>query len=158
MSCPRMTAGPSRLTSMSEPDPIGRDLSRVRAARRMSGSAACVLCGESDPELLGQQPAGILERHHVAGHVNDPDLTVTLCLNCHRRMSARMPAYGVQLDRSLQLSRVERSIGLLRGLAVFCEQLAVSLMGWARQLEETVADLDDHDAAWRQIEDGDGGR
>jgi hypothetical protein len=145
------------MTAMSGPDPIGRDLGRARAVRRKADSTGCVLCGEGDPELLGRQPASILEAHHVAGQVNDPDLTVTLCLNCHRRASARMPSHGVRLDRSVQVSRVERSIGLLRGLAVFCEQLAVSLMGWARQLEETVADLDDHDPGWRQIEDSDRG-
>src|SRR4051794_35311089 len=111
---------------MADPDPIGRDLSRVRAARRVPGGTGCVLCGQGDPELLTQQPAGILERHHLAGHVNDPELTVTLCLNCHRLMSARMPSHGIELDRGAQLTRLERSIGLVRGLAVFCEQLAVA--------------------------------
>jgi hypothetical protein len=140
---------------MSGPDPIGRDLSRARAVRRMASGAGCVLCGQSDPELLARHAGDVLEQHHVAGLVNDPSLMVTLCLNCHRRMSARMPSHGIELDRDGQPTRLERSIGLLRGLAVFCEQLAVSLMDWARQLEQTVTDLDDHDPRWREIEGGD---
>lgn len=141
---------------MSPVDPIGRDLSRSRAVRRVAGRA-CVLCGERDAELLTTQPAAIVEEHHVAGHVNDPDLTVTLCLNCHRKMSARMPGYGVPLDRSAQLTRLERTVGLLRGLAVFFEQLAPALMRSAHQLEQTAIDLDNHDASWRDIEDGNHG-
>ena len=139
---------------MSPVDPIGRDLSRTRAARRAAGRG-CVLCGERDAELLGQQLASILEDHHIAGKSNDPDLTVTLCLNCHRKMSARMPGYGVPLDRSAQLTRIEQAVGSLRGLAVFSEQLAPALMRWAHQLEQTAVDLDNHDASWREIEEDD---
>lgn len=138
---------------MHEPDPIGRDLTRRRAERRVILGSACVLCGEGDCEVLAQRPAGVLEEHHVAGQVNDPDLTVVLCLNCHRRISARMPSYGVRLDRDAELSRIERSVGLLRGLAVFCEQLAFSLMSWARQLEQTVTDLDERDPQWREVDE-----
>lgn len=151
----RCCAGMSVMT-MTGSDPIGRDLSRSRAVRRVAGRA-CVLCGERDAELLTQQAAGILEEHHIAGHVNDPDLTVTLCLNCHRKMSARMPGYGVPLDRSAQLTRLERTVGLLRGLAVFFEQFALSLMRSAHQLDQTAIDLDNHDASWREIEADDHG-
>lgn len=143
--------------TMTGSDPIGRDLSRSRAVRRVAGRA-CVLCGERDAELLTQQPAAILEEHHVAGHVNDADLTVTLCLNCHRKMSARMPGYGVPLDRGAQLTRIEHAVGSLRGLAVFSEQLAPALMRWAHQLEQTAIDLDNHDASWREIEEDHDGR
>ena len=113
--------------AMTGSDPIGRDLSRSRAIRRVAGRA-CVLCGERDAELLTQQPAAILEEHHVAGNANDPDLTVSLCLNCHRKMSARMPGFGVPLNRGARLTRLERAVGSLRGLAVFSEQLAPALL------------------------------
>ena len=129
---------------MDDPDPIGRDLTRDRARRRLPAGAACVLCGELDPEVLADRsagliPASVLEVHHVAGQVNDTDLTVVLCLNCHRRMSARMPAYGVVLNRERLGSTPERMVSLLRGLAVFCEQLAVSLMAWAHELAESIS-------------------
>jgi len=133
---------------MIGPDPIGRDLSRDRARRRLAAGAACVLCGELDPEVLAERPAGsipasVLEVHHVAGQVNDPDLTVVLCLNCHRRMSARMPAYGIVLNRAQPGSTPERMVSLLRGLAVFCEQLAVSLTAWADELAESISTDDE---------------
>lgn len=125
----------------SETDPIGRDVGRSRSRRRLPDGAACVLCGESDPEVLGNRASGsVLEVHHLAGRVNDPDLTVVLCLNCHRRMSARMPAYGVELQASeAPSSETGRVIGLLRGLAVFFELLAVALMRWAERLSLEVA-------------------
>lgn len=118
-------------------DPIGRDVARRRAERRAAGRS-CVLCGECDPEVLGERPASVLEEHHLAGRVNDEQLTVTLCLNCHRRLSARMPTAGIDLRSGG--NEVERSVGLLRGLAVFFEQLAVALMRWARDLEQSATD------------------
>jgi hypothetical protein len=128
---------------MDQPDPIGRDLTRDRARRRLPPDARCLLCGEPDPEVLAERPrnslpASVLEIHHVAGRVNDPDLTVVLCLNCHRRMSARMPTYGVVLHREQPGSTPERMVSLLRGLAVFCEQLAISLTAWAHELAQSL--------------------
>lgn len=118
------------------PDPIGRDLSTAKAARRLPAGAACVLCGERDPDVLRPRPAGsLLEVHHLAGRRNDPDLTVVLCLNCHRRMSARMPTYGIDLEHG-DRSTSDRVEALLRGLAVFFEVLARSLIVWAGRLAE----------------------
>ena len=130
---------------MSGPDPIARDLARERAVRRLAPGALCVLCGERDPEVLTQRPSGpvpasVLEAHHLGGRANDPDLTVVLCLNCHRRMSARMPPFGVQLATDSEQTSPERLVSVLRGLAVFFEQLAHSLMGWARELAESNGD------------------
>jgi len=121
-------------------DPIGRDLTRQRAAERLSVSACCVLCGERDSEVLAQRPAGrvpatVLEVHHVAGRVNDPDLTVVLCLNCHRRLSARLPFYGVVLtDSGSDPGAAERLVAVLRGIAAFLEQLAYALTVWADEV------------------------
>lgn len=118
-------------------DPIGRDLTKSRAKRRLPAEAHCVLCLERDPEVLGLRPdPSVLEVHHIAGAANDPQLTVVLCLNCHQRMSARMPAYGVELDRSQKRSTAEKVVSLLRGLAVFFELLAKSLMAWAGKLAQ----------------------
>jgi hypothetical protein len=137
---------------MTGPDPIGRDVRRERARRRLPPDAACLMCGQTDPEVLRRARRSLLERHHIAGAVNDPDLTATLCLNCHRRMSARLPSAGVTLDRSARLTRIERAVGRVHGLAVFLEQLARSLRAWALDLEETVVDLDREHPGWRSIE------
>jgi hypothetical protein len=130
---------------MVEPDPIGRDLSRARAKRRLAPGAACLLCGERDTEVLEKHPASsvpasVLELHHLAGRRNDPNLTVVLCLNCHRRISARMAFAGVDLGRDPTRTTEERLVSLLRGLAVFFEQLAEALMLWAHQLAASIRD------------------
>jgi len=131
------------MSSPNPPDPVGRDLTRARAKRRLAPDAACLLCGERDPEVLREHPgssvpASVLEVHHLAGRANDPDLTVVLCLNHHRMISARMPSYGVALSIDADRSIAEQLVSLLRGLAVFFEQLAAALMGWAHQLAESI--------------------
>jgi hypothetical protein len=128
---------------MGNPHPLGLDLLRNRATQRLPADAACVLCGERDREVLAKRaassvPASVLEVHHVGGRANDPDMTVVLCLNCHRRMSARMPLYGVDLGPDPNRSSAERLVGVLRGLAVFFEQLARALMVWAQELSRSL--------------------
>lgn len=125
---------------MTDADPIGRDLSRTRARRRLESGAACVLCAERDPETLSERSvdASVLEVHHLAGHANDEAMTVVLCLNCHRRMSARMASHGVDLVGGMDRSSIERLVSVLRGLAVFFEQLAHALMAWAHELTQSV--------------------
>jgi hypothetical protein len=81
-------------------------------------------------------PGSVLEVHHLGGHANDADLTVVLCLNCHRRISARMAFAGIDLSRDATRSAPERLVSLLRGLAVFFEQLAQALVLWAHDLAE----------------------
>lgn len=50
-------------------------------------TGACLTCGRS----------GDLEQHHVAGWRNDPDLTVGLCVPCHRLVTSLQNAAGVNL-------------------------------------------------------------
>jgi hypothetical protein len=135
---------------MVEPDPVGRDLTRTRARRRLEPGAACVLCGERDSETLAERSiaASVLEVHHVVGGANDEALTVVLCLNCHRRISARMPTAGIDLKGPGDRSSLERLVSVLRGLAVFFEQLAHALMVWAHELTMAIAaDLADGEAS-----------
>lgn len=127
------------MSDMGNPDPLGLDLLHDRASRRLPAHAACVLCGERDREVCRERPASsvpasVLEVHHLGGRANDADMTVVLCLNCHRRMSDRMPLYGVDLGPDPNRSTAERLVGVLRGLAVFFEQLARALMAWAHEL------------------------
>ena len=122
------------------PDPIGRDLTRTRAQRRLQSDSRCVLCGESDREVLAERSVrrSVLEVHHVAGRSNDPDLTVVLCLNCHQQCSARMASRGIDLSAGPDRSVPERLVSVLRGLALFFEQLAAALTGWAHELARTI--------------------
>lgn len=133
---------------MAERDPIGRDLGRARAQRRLPPDAACVLCGERDPEVLRQRQS-VLEMHHVAGRQNDDDLTVVLCLNCHRRATAEQFGHGVQLTRVEHAPTPERLIAVMQGLAAFFAQLAAQLQTWAMWLTAVFRDFDQRDPRWR---------
>lgn len=124
-------------------DPIGRDLSRQRARWRFAPGEVCALCGEHDSEVLrrpsARGPKSLLEVHHVLGRANDDELTIVLCLNCHRRASAGMDFAGVGSDPSGDNDRIARLVSVLRAIATFLQQLACTLMTWA---EELVSSLD----------------
>jgi hypothetical protein len=62
----------------------------VRSGRRISKlgiGAACSVCGEND--------RWVLERHHVANRVNDPDTTVAVCRNRHASLTEELRDLGV---------------------------------------------------------------
>ena len=77
-------------------DPIGKELRRSRAQRRVGTNSRCA-CGESRPEALieGSKPITcascrrkekglpIVDQHHVAGKANH-DLTIPVPVNDHR--------------------------------------------------------------------------
>lgn len=73
----------------------------------LSGQGYCIICGHDNPLDL--------EYHHVAGKNND-DLTVSVCRNCHGRLSRYQrfwPNTWTQKDNPLDLKRAF----FLRGLA-----------------------------------------
>jgi hypothetical protein len=136
----------------AEPDPIGTDLRRARRARKLSKDAACVICGQDDPEVLRRARRSLLEQHHLGGEANDAKLTVFLCLNHHRIQTARQATTGIELDREPDRTHVERLVSVLRGLALFFDSLAAALMAWAETLAAHVARLDANCPGWRQNE------
>lgn len=78
-------------------DPIGYELRRSRAQRRVGFGAVCSWCGEDRPEALipGSKPMicaecrreadgqAIMDLHHVSGRAND-SLTIPVPANDHR--------------------------------------------------------------------------
>ena len=50
----------------------------------LSGRCLCCICGDMDPRVL--------EEHHIAGRKHST-LTVTLCGNCHRKLSRKQRSY-----------------------------------------------------------------
>ena len=78
-------------------DPIGNDVRKLRRARRLGPGAACVICGEANRDQLKRMSRSLLERHHLAGRANDPELTVVVCLNHHARLSEAQRDSGVDL-------------------------------------------------------------
>jgi hypothetical protein len=67
------------------------------------------------------------------GEAHDRDLTVTLCLNCHREITEGVAREGVSMHPE---KNVHKLIALmLRASAVFFEFLATSYRKWASLLE-----------------------
>ena len=76
----------------------------------------------------------LLEDHHIHGKAHDPDLIVTLCLNCHREITEGIAREGI----SMQPERnPQKLVALrLRATAVFFESLAMSFRTSATLLED----------------------
>jgi len=75
----------------------------------------------------------LLEEHHAYGHAHDPDLTVTLCLNCHREITEGLSREGVSMRPEKNLQKLVAIV--LRASAVLFECLAISYRKWANLLE-----------------------
>jgi hypothetical protein len=75
----------------------------------------------------------LLEVHHIVGVARDPDLTVTLCLNCHREITEGLAREGVGMDPENNLSKLIAA--MLRASAVLFDFLAASYRKWASLLE-----------------------
>jgi len=75
----------------------------------------------------------LLEEHHIVGEAHDPNLTVTLCLNCHGEITEGLACEGVSMRPE---KNPHKLIALmLRGSAVLFESLAASHRKWASLLE-----------------------
>jgi hypothetical protein len=136
---------------MLEHDPIGNDARERRRRGRLGADAVCVLCGEGNLDVLHHTSRALLERHHLAGEANDPDATAIVCQNCHAKLSADQQRYAAQLIRDGDRSMPERLVEVLRGLALFFEQLAGWCETWARRLAAFIADLDENAVGWRTL-------
>lgn len=136
-------------------DPAGASL-RVR--RRLTAIGAnpddqdavppsCSLCGEGHLFALHAR-----QGHHVAGRVNDPDLTTPLCLNCHAEQTEQHRRVGVRLrdDPGLPATLLDRLMATLAGAGVFLVELGGRLVEWADYLSRLVALLDRTFPGWRE--------
>jgi hypothetical protein len=129
----------------------------IRTARRthlreerLGGDAFCLLCGYGSLESLTKvsrkwlESKGVskdwldrlFEDHHVLGEAHDPDLLVTLCLNCHREVTEGLAREGVNMRPEKNISKLVALI--LRASAVFFEALAKAYRKWATLLENEV--------------------
>jgi hypothetical protein len=91
-----------------------------------------------------------LEEHHVAGRANDEEVIVVLCVNCHRKASARQ-LDAEALPPGVRPSRLEAMALAMRSLATFFQMLADACQRWAKDLIETVRALDESDPTWRTL-------
>lgn len=133
---------------MSDQDP--RRTARRNAQRkdRFGSNNFCLFCGYACLESLTQVtcrwfadngvPAELLNRlledHHVHNETHDPNLLVTLCLNCHREITEGLMREGVSMYPE---KNVHKLIALkLRASAVLLESLASSYRDSATLLED----------------------
>lgn len=138
---------------MYDHDPIQTEARRARRRARLGPNPRCLLCGYGEPEALtvadGEVRRWVLEEHHVAGRKNDPDLTVLLCLNCHRVITEACRRAGVQLNPPATL--LHRVIALLRGIAAFLPDLAERCHEVAQMIESLIERLDEAFPPWRTL-------
>jgi hypothetical protein len=121
---------------------------RVTRKERFGINSFCLFCGYACLESLTTVtrrwletkgvPAKLLncllEDHHAHGEAHDPDLKVTLCLNCHREITEGLMREGVSMHPE---KNIDKFIALkLRASAVLFESLASSYRDSASLLEE----------------------
>ncbi len=111
-------------------------------------SPVCVLCGEDRLFTLHAR-----QGHHVAGRVNDPELTVVVCLNCHAEQTEGHRRVGVRLrdDPVVPPTQLDRLAATLAGAGVFLRELGDRSAEWADYLRRLVPALDDRVPGWRQV-------
>lgn len=126
------------------------ELRKLRRLRALGNDAACVLCGESDPEALKQRKKSIVEDNHIGGENNDGKLTEMLCLNCHRKVTELQRKYGVELCRHPR-NLVERMRNVLKGLAASRFAEAERLLDWESDIEKLMRALDEKFPDWRKL-------
>jgi len=111
-----------------------------------ASTPVCVLCAEGRLFALHAR-----EGHHVAGRINDPELTAVVCLNCHAEQTERHRQVGVRLrdDPVVPPILLDRLDATLTGAGVFLSELGSRLVEWATYLRRIVAVLDDRAPGWR---------
>jgi hypothetical protein len=133
---------------MRDCDPLRTARRRARKKNRLGDDAFCLFCGYACLDSLTKvsrkwlEARGIskdrinrlLEEHHIVGEAHDPELTVTLCLNCHREITEGLVCEGVSMRP--ERSRHKLIALMLRASAVFFEHLASSYRKWATVLED----------------------
>jgi len=113
-------------------DPIGYELRRSRAQRRVGFGAECSWCGEDRPEALiaGSSPLicaecrreadeqPVMDLHHVSGRAND-SLTIPVPVNDHRaELSTAMMDWPKETRENPDGSHLLAIAGRIRG---FCD-------------------------------------
>ena len=132
---------------MRDRRPIQTARRKILREDRIGRNAFCLFCGYACLESLTQvsrqwlESKGIpknrldrlLEEHHIVGEAHDPDLMVTLCLNCHREITEGLAREGVSMRPERDIHKLIALV--LRGSAVLFEFLASSYRKWASLLE-----------------------
>jgi hypothetical protein len=126
------------------------EVRKMRRLRELGDNPSCALCGESNPETLTRCTRSLLENHHIAGMANDSEMTVVLCLTCHRKATEKQRLCGVELCHQPR-NLLERLVNVLNGLASFFLLAGEILLNWAERLTKVLAGLDANHPGWRSL-------
>ena len=132
-----------------EQNPIKNDARRKAREEQLGPNRSCLLCPETDFSTLTRGSRSLLEAHHVVGEANDPDTTVLLCLNCHRKQTERLRSNGTSMRPPRTL--LDQIVAILRGLAAFFRMLSEKLTEWATKQGKLVTALDANHPSWRNL-------
>ena len=132
-----------------EKNPIKNDARRTARESQIGSERTCRLCQEADIASLTRGPRSLLEEHHVVGQANDPDLTITLCFNCHRKLTERMRANGTSMHTPKTC--LDQLVAFLLGLAAFFRMLSEKLTEWASKPGNLATALDTNYPNWRTM-------
>jgi hypothetical protein len=131
-------------------DPLSAASRRHRRRQKLGHSARCAICGIADPTILIQVDRAFFDEHHPLGEAHAPHLKITVCRNCHARLSAGQVDDGVPLEP--QSTVLERLIAIILALGSLLRMLAEELLTWASKGGQFVQGLDSYYPTWRLYE------
>jgi len=131
---------------MGNQHPIRTARRNAQREERLGKDAFCLFCGYGCLESLTQvtrkwlESKGVspdwidrlLEDHHIVGEAHDPDLLITLCLNCHREITEGVAREGVSMHPEKNVPKLVAL--MLIATAVLFESLAKSFRKWGNLL------------------------
>ena len=132
-----------------ERNPIKNDARRTARKAQLGSDRTCCLCQEADIASLTRGSRSLLEEHHVVGEANDADLTITLCFNCHRKLTERMRANGTSMHPPKTC--LDQLVAILLALAAFFRMLSDALTEWAKKPGNLATALDSNYPEWRAM-------
>lgn len=120
----------------------------ARRKERVGRYPFCLFCGYAGLECLTTATIGwlrekgiqdeylyrLLQEHHIERGAVNPDLVMTLCLNCHKKIEEKLAGEGVDFRPSQNVDKLIAHV--LRASAVLFESLAKSYRHWANRLEK----------------------
>ena len=132
-----------------EKNPIQNDKRKESRSRTLGEDSVCVLCGLADPTILIEGSDQFFEEHHVVGRNHDPDLTIRICPNCHKKVGAGVADSGASMKATPNI--LDRMVHVLRTLGAFFRMLGESFQSWAQEIENEIKRLTGANPDWREV-------
>ena len=132
-----------------EDNPVKNQLRREMRDDRLGENAACITCGCFAPEALIAVSGTWLEKHHVVGKANDPNLIACVCRTCHAILTSRAQDVGASMKSPDTV--LHQFVAIMRGLGSFFIFVGETMLRWAEAGVRLIAGLDKDHPQWRQM-------